>query len=91
LARKTDPTVPEIGTTQGLYFVEELHALEAVMASQGIGICSDVLAARELASGTLVKAWNLPVPGFGFYVCHVQGHGRQALVDAFKHWLMQAV
>jgi LysR family transcriptional regulator, glycine cleavage system transcriptional activator len=91
VARRTDPTVPEVGETQGLYFVEELHALEAVVAGQGIGICSDVLAGRDLASGALKKAWDMPLPGYGFYLCYAKGHDRQALVDTFRHWITRAV
>lgn len=42
-----------------LNFREELHAIDAVIAGQGIGICSDVLVARELETGTLVRALDL--------------------------------
>jgi DNA-binding transcriptional LysR family regulator len=38
-----------------LSFREELHAIEAAISGQGIAICSDVLVAPELASGSLVK------------------------------------
>ena len=34
----------------------------------GIGIFSDVLVAPELAAGTLVKAFDLSLPGYGFYL-----------------------
>ncbi len=41
------------GDIDHLSFREELHAIEAVIAGQGIGIFSDVLVARELAGKTL--------------------------------------
>ncbi len=44
--------VPESGDMDHLSFREELHAIEAVIAGQGIGIFSDVLVARELAGKT---------------------------------------
>ena len=47
--------VPEFKEMDHLSFREELHAIEAVVAGQGIGIFSDVLVARELAAGTLVN------------------------------------
>ncbi len=45
--------VPEFKDMDHLSFREELHAIEAVIAGQGIGIFSDVLVARELAGKTL--------------------------------------
>jgi LysR family glycine cleavage system transcriptional activator len=45
--------VPESGDMDHLSFREELHAIEAVIAGQGIGIFSDVHVARELAGKTL--------------------------------------
>ena len=43
--------MPEFKEMEHLSFREELHAIEAVIAGQGIGIFSDVLVARELAAG----------------------------------------
>src|SRR5215217_4222597 len=58
-------------------------SIEAVIAGQGIAICSDVLVARELASGVLVKAFDLPLPGFGFYLIHLPDHPRQRIIASF--------
>jgi LysR family transcriptional regulator, glycine cleavage system transcriptional activator len=77
------PTATRMGT---LSFREELHAIEAVIAGQGIAILSDLLVARELASGTLVKALDLSLPGFGFYFAHVPDHPRQAVIESFHVW-----
>jgi LysR family glycine cleavage system transcriptional activator len=68
-------------------FSEELPAYEAVVAGQGIGICSDLLLAPELAAGTLVKAADLKLPGYGFYIVHMPGHPREGLLGAFSTWL----
>ena len=67
-ARRKWRDVPEFKDMDHLSFREELHAIEAVIAGQGIGIFSDVLVARELAAGTLVKAFDLSLPGYRFYV-----------------------
>jgi LysR family transcriptional regulator, glycine cleavage system transcriptional activator len=48
--------VPEFKDMQHLSFREELHAIEAVIAGQGVGIFSDVLVAPELASGSRISA-----------------------------------
>jgi LysR family glycine cleavage system transcriptional activator len=81
---------PEAGA-DALSFREELHAIEAVIAGQGIAILSDVLVGPELASGTLVKAFDLPLPGFGFYLTFVRDHARCELIDSFQAWLRSAV
>jgi len=86
-ARKRWRDVPELNEMEHLSFREELHAIEAVIAGQGIGICSDVLVAHELEAGILVKALNLKLPGYGFYLVHTSGHPRQKAIDAFSTWL----
>jgi LysR family transcriptional regulator, glycine cleavage system transcriptional activator len=82
--------VPEFKDMQHLSFREELHAIEAVIAGQGIGIFSDVLLAHELASGTLVKAFGLSLPGYCFYVVRRPDHPREKVIRPFSAWLQSA-
>jgi len=79
--------VPAFKDMQHLSFREELHAIEAVIAGQGIGIFSDVLVAHELASGALVKAFGLSLPGYSFYVVRKPGHPREKVIRAFSAWV----
>jgi LysR family glycine cleavage system transcriptional activator len=79
--------VPELKDMDHLSFREELHAIEAVIAGQGIGIFSNALAARELAAGTLVKAFDVSLPGYCFYVVRKPGHPREKTIQAFSTWL----
>jgi LysR family glycine cleavage system transcriptional activator len=85
-ARAQGQDVPAALGTCALTFYEELHAIDAAIAGQGIAILSDVLVARELASGMLVKAIDLPLPGFGFYLAHVPDHPRLAVIKLFDAW-----
>jgi len=87
VARRKWRNLPDFKDMQHLSFREELHAIEAVIAGQGIGIFSDVLVASELASGTLVKASNLSLPGYRFYVVRKHGHPREKTIQAFSAWL----
>jgi len=48
---------------------------------------SDIVIGRELKSGVLVKAHDLSLPGYGFYVVHVANHPEQPSIDAFAAWL----
>ncbi len=87
LARNKRHAVPDFSDVQHLSFREELHAIEAVIAGQGVGIFSDVLVAPELAAGTLVKIFNLSLPGYCFYVVRRRGHPREKVIQAFAAWL----
>lgn len=88
MAQGFDPDFPEMRETGSMNFREELHAIEAVIAGQGISILSDIVVARELESGLLVKALDLAIPGLGFYLVHIPGHPRQAVIDAYRSWMM---
>jgi LysR family glycine cleavage system transcriptional activator len=87
MSRSADPDAAAVDALAGPTFREELHAIDAVIAGQGIGVVSDVLAARELATGELVKVLDLSLPGFGFYVAHIADHPRRKIIDAFTSWL----
>jgi LysR family glycine cleavage system transcriptional activator len=79
--------VPDLKDMDHLSFREELHAIEAVIAGQGIGIFSDVLVARELAAGTLVRPFDCSLPGYRFYVVRASGHPREKIIQNFATWL----
>jgi LysR family transcriptional regulator, glycine cleavage system transcriptional activator len=80
--------LPHFTDMQHLSFREELHAIEAVVAGQGVGMFSDVLVAAELASGALVKAFDLSLPGYRFYVVRKTSHPREKIISAFSAWLL---
>lgn len=86
-ARRRWRNVPLSNDMQHLSFREELHALEAVIAGQGIGIFSDVLVAPEVADGTLVKTFDLSLPGYQFHLVYRSDHPRQRIIRAFASWL----
>ena len=71
-----------------LSFREEMHAIDAVVAGQGIALCSSVVVDGLLRSGALCKAHALGLPGFGFYVTHAAGHQELAAVETFAGWLL---
>ena len=87
VAKRRWRNVPDLADMQHLSFREELHAIEAVIAGQGVGLLSDVLVAAELASGALVKAFDLSLPGYRFYVIRRPGHPRERIIRAFSGWL----
>jgi LysR family glycine cleavage system transcriptional activator len=86
-AKRRWRNVPDLAEMQHLSFREEHHAIEAVIAGQGIGLFSDVLVTAELASGALVKILDLSLPGYLFYVVRRPGHPREKIIRAFSAWL----
>ena len=87
LARSNDLYVPQFGNMEHLSFREELHAIEAVIDGQGFGMLSSVLVGAELADGSLVKAFDLSLPGYGFYVLRRANHPRETAIRKFSKWL----
>jgi len=83
--------VPEFKDMDHLSFREELHAIEAVIAGQGVGIFSDVLVARELAAGALVRPFDLCLPGYRFYLVRTPDHPREKTIQAFAVWLQSVI
>ncbi|MGM0562275.1 MAG: LysR substrate-binding domain-containing protein [Pseudomonadota bacterium] len=86
-ARTIDPDLPEMNLAWSLSFREELHGIEAAIAGQGIAICSNIVVSGELESGTLVKAHDLSLPGFGYYLVHTPEHPRLPAISAFAAWM----
>ncbi|MBB1632450.1 LysR substrate-binding domain-containing protein [Cupriavidus sp. UME77] len=82
-----DPSLKAADKTWALSFREEMHAIDAVVAGQGVAICSDVVVSHELRSGTLVKAHPLSLPGYGFYLVAMARNVQQADVEAFATWI----
>ena len=90
-ARSVDPDLPGVAKAWDLSFREELHAIDAVVAGQGIAICSDVVVRHELESGRLVKAHDLSLPGYGYYLVHLPDHPRLATIAAFSNWMRSVI
>ncbi len=86
-ARAVDPDLPQVGRPWDLSFREETHAIDAVIAGQGIAICSDIVVGRELEAGTLVRAHEMALPGYGFYLVHMPRHPRDGTIKAFLNWM----
>lgn len=68
-------------------FREELHAIEADLAAQGIALCSDVIVTDDLASGALAKPFDLALPGFGYYPVCANNHPRRFVIEVFVRWI----
>jgi len=90
-ARNRWPDAPELKEMDHLSFREELHAIEAVIAGQGIGLFSNVLVAPELKAQTLVKAFDVSLPGYHYYLVHQPNHPREKVIKTFSTWMLSTV
>ena len=90
VASRRHRSVPDIATLPSLSFREELHAIEAAIAGQGIAICSNILVRPELASGALVPVSRIKLPGYGFYIVHRPEHPKMDLIKSFINWARAA-
>jgi LysR family transcriptional regulator, glycine cleavage system transcriptional activator len=86
VANRRHRTASDIATLPSISFREELHAIEAAIAGQGIAICSTVLVQPELASGALVPVSRVKLPGYGFYIVHRAEHPKMDMIKAFINW-----
>ena len=68
-------------------FREELHAIEAVVAGQGVAICSDMLVRRELSEGTLVRLSPVTLDGYGLYLVTLPEQAAARTVMDFCDWI----
>ena len=75
MASVSDPRARQ-GCQIALSFREELHAIEAVLAGQGIALCGDVVVADDLASGAGGLLSSAP-----------PNHPRRAIIEVFTHWI----
>ncbi|GMB79896.1 LysR substrate-binding domain-containing protein [Shinella zoogloeoides] len=86
-ARTLDTSLPRDAEACRLSFREEAHAIAAVLAGQGVAICSDVILAPELERGELVRAHELSLPGLGYYLLHRPDHPGRRMIALFAEWL----
>jgi LysR family transcriptional regulator, glycine cleavage system transcriptional activator len=88
MATATHPRAHDLGDV-ALSFREESHAIDAVLAGDGVAILSDIVVADDLAAGNLVKVLDLALPGYGFYPVYAPDHPRRAVIETFVKWLGQ--
>ena len=68
-------------------FREELHAIEAVVAGQGVAICSDLLVRHELSEGLLVRLSPVTLEGYGLYLVTLPEQATVGSVKNFCAWM----
>ncbi len=70
-------------------FREELHAIEAVIAGQGVAICSDLLVRKELCDGTLLRLSPVTLDGYGLFLVTLPEQQVALNVRNFCSWMQR--
>ncbi|MEC5162865.1 MULTISPECIES: LysR substrate-binding domain-containing protein [unclassified Janthinobacterium] len=70
-----------------LLFSDEGHAIQAVLAGQGIALLSLELVADDIAAGRLTQPFGPSIPGHTYHLVRSAGHIHGPHVDAALAWL----
>lgn len=71
----------------GLFFTDEIHALQATVAGQGIGLLSLTLVAQELASGVLVQPFELTLESFRYDLVYSRRAANASATKLLCEWV----
>ena len=77
-----DAEVPQVAQ----HFSEEINAIDAALAGQGVALASSVLAASAVEAGELVRLSETELPGRTFWAVSRDAHPRLADVERFASW-----
>ena len=83
-------SLPPLAQLRAFEAAARHHAIDAVIAGQGIAICDDLLVADDLRSGRLVKALDAELPGAGYYLLYRTDHPNKAIIEDFFTWAKSA-
>ncbi|MEM9089314.1 MAG: transcriptional regulator GcvA [Cyanobacteria bacterium P01_F01_bin.53] len=79
--------VTTVDTTKGPKFTGESLVIQSAINGQGIGLCSSIHTADDVARGALVRPFGITLKGFGFYAVHLLNHPKAAQILSFIGWL----
>lgn len=74
----------------GLSFTDEIHAVQATIAGQGVGLLSLTLVAEELASGALVQPFGLALESFRYDLVYSQRAAQRPATQLLRDWVRRA-
>ncbi|KAA8998852.1 LysR family transcriptional regulator [Affinibrenneria salicis] len=71
----------------GLHFTDETHAIQAVVAGQGVAIVSSLLAHDFIRQGVLCAPFDLALPGANYYLVTLAENVERQDIVSLKNWL----
>lgn len=81
-----------VDPTHGPAFQRSNLVIQAAVAGLGVALGRSALVADELASGRLVRPFDISLPAeFAYYVVCPEGGADRPKVKAFRDWLLSEV
>ncbi len=83
--------VKDFNDTRGLHFSQTSLALEAALDGHGVALGETTLAADDLASGRLVKPFELALRSpaqFGYHLITRRDNADRPMTKAFRNWIL---
>jgi LysR family glycine cleavage system transcriptional activator len=77
----------DIDSEAGLSFTDEIHAVQATIAGQGIGLLSLTLVAEELAAGVLVQPFDLSLESFTYSLVYSPRGAERPATRVLREWV----
>ena len=82
--------VEGVDAERGITVTDSSMLLRAAIAGQGVALARSVLAADEIASGRLVRPFDVDVPAeYAYYLAYPEKSADQPNVMAFREWILE--
>ena len=82
--------VEGVDAERGITVTDSSMLLRAAIAGQGVALARSVLAADEIASGRLVRPFDVDVPTeYAYYLAYPEKSADQPNVVAFREWILE--
>ena len=82
--------VEGVDAERGITVTDSSMLLRAAIAGQGVALARSVLAADEIASGRLVRPFDVDVPAeYAYYLAYPEKSADQSNVVAFREWILE--
>ena len=82
--------VEGVDAERGITVTDSSMLLRAAIAGQGVALARSVLAADEIASGRLVRPFDVDVPAeYAYYLAYPEESADQPNVVAFREWILE--
>jgi LysR family glycine cleavage system transcriptional activator len=79
----------QVDHTRGPRLSRASIALQAAVQGEGVALGSDALSSDELASGRLVRPFDIVLPlRFAYYLVYPQERARMPKIAAFRQWIL---
>lgn len=78
----------DLNIDAGLHFTDETHAIQAVVAGQGIAIVSSLLAHDFIRQGVLTAPFEHALPGANYYLATLPEYAEREDIAQLRSWLL---